>query len=236
MGAYTKVDRHEAVDRGCKIAGNTWIDVSKGDETNPEYRSSLICRELKINGRPDLFAATPLLEGLRLIVGIGAPNQEGDQRFKVPTSDVERAYFYAKSKRPLYIELLEEDKEPQDEDKFARLNLSLYGACDAAQNWQHAFARVLEAAGFKEGADSPCNCYHPIRQLRIAVHGDDFTSAGTETQLKCFEKVLDTHCGCKRQVLGPGASDSSCVRALNGTITWTSGGLQYETDRRHAEI
>ena len=49
--------------------------------------------------------------------------------------DVRRAYFYAKATRPVYIEIPIENFKPGDESKVARLNLSLYGTRDAAQNW-----------------------------------------------------------------------------------------------------
>ena len=49
-------------------------------------------------------------------------------------ADVRHAYFYAKVSRPVYIEIPAEDWEPGDEMIIAKLNLSLYGTRDAAQN------------------------------------------------------------------------------------------------------
>ena len=42
--------------------GTRWIDVNKGDDDNPEYRSRLVAQEIKRDNREDLFAATPPLE------------------------------------------------------------------------------------------------------------------------------------------------------------------------------
>ena len=39
-----------------------WVDINKGDEIHPDYRSRLVARQIKINKREDLFAATPPLE------------------------------------------------------------------------------------------------------------------------------------------------------------------------------
>ncbi len=39
--------------------GVRWVDINKGDEINPEYRSRLVAKEIKIDGRDHLFAATP---------------------------------------------------------------------------------------------------------------------------------------------------------------------------------
>ena len=49
--------------------------------------------------------------------------------------DVKRAYFYAKSTRPVYVEIPIEDYEPGDEHNVGKLNLSRYGTIDAAKNW-----------------------------------------------------------------------------------------------------
>lgn len=45
---------------GKKPIGTRWVDINKGDAVNPEYR--LVAKEIKINKREDLFAATPPLE------------------------------------------------------------------------------------------------------------------------------------------------------------------------------
>ena len=38
-----------------------WIDINNGDKEKPNYRSSVVARELNIHKREDLFAATPPL-------------------------------------------------------------------------------------------------------------------------------------------------------------------------------
>ena len=64
------------------------------------------------------------------------------------SNDVERAYFYAPTTRPIYINIPDEDKEIGDEFKVGKLNLSLYGTRDAAKNWAKKFTEVMESAGF----------------------------------------------------------------------------------------
>ena len=44
-----------------------WIDINKGDATKVNYRSRLVAKEFKVDVRPDLFAATPPTECLRLL-------------------------------------------------------------------------------------------------------------------------------------------------------------------------
>ena len=57
---YDKVDEEEFWRiSGKKPIGTRWIDINKGDEVNPEYRSRLVAQEIKMDKREDLFAATP---------------------------------------------------------------------------------------------------------------------------------------------------------------------------------
>ena len=49
-----------------------WVDVNKGDDMNPNYRSRLVARQLKardMSGK-SYFAAAPPLEALRTVVSL----------------------------------------------------------------------------------------------------------------------------------------------------------------------
>ena len=50
---------------GKQPIGVRWIDINKGDEVNPEYRSRLVAQEIKRDHSLELFAATPPLEALK---------------------------------------------------------------------------------------------------------------------------------------------------------------------------
>ena len=135
-GIYTKVPRAEAAASGCRVITAKLLDVNKSDDANPNIRSRMVGRELKLDNRLDLFAATPPLEALRMICSICASHQcRGNGKdFRMMSIDVRRAYFYAKTICPVYIEIPKEDWEPGDEDRVARHNFSLYGTRDAAQS------------------------------------------------------------------------------------------------------
>ena len=132
MGVYTKVPRSQV--GGSKVITTKWLDTGKGDAENPNYRARLVGREIKMDDRPDLFAATHPLESLRCIVSKCASNRVGSGRFCILSSDIKRAYSYAKAIRPVYLEIPVEDRQPGDEGMIAKLDLSLYGTRDAAQN------------------------------------------------------------------------------------------------------
>ena len=91
-------------------------------------------REIKKDTRLDLFAATPPLETLKCVLSLCAKSQRGNRPKRFAVIDIKRAYFYAPAKRQVFIEIPEEDKEAGDEDRVGRLQLSLYGTRDAAQN------------------------------------------------------------------------------------------------------
>ena len=112
MGVYRKVKRSWVRERGEKVIGVRWIDINKGDTLNPDYRSRLVAKDFKKGDRPDLFAATPPLEALKMIISIAASNPG----LQIMINDVKRAYFHAPVTRPVYVELPKEDRLEGEED------------------------------------------------------------------------------------------------------------------------
>ena len=78
--------------------GVRWVIVNKGDEANTDYRARLVAKELKIDERLDLFAATPPLEAKKLQFSRAATSR-GNRRHlgenKLSFIDINRAYFHA---------------------------------------------------------------------------------------------------------------------------------------------
>ena len=134
-----------------------WIDTNKGDSDRPDYRSRLVGREIKNDSRLDLFAPTPPLEVMKLILSQCAKCQSKQRPNIVAVVDIKRAYFYAPVQREMYIKLPAEDMLPGEEDMVGLLKLSLYGTRDAAQNWIRHYTGVLVKLGFQQGLASPCN-------------------------------------------------------------------------------
>ena len=65
---------------GKKPIGVRWVDVNKGDSVNPDYRSRLVAKEIKVNKREDLFAATPPLEAKKLLFSMAVTEGIGVRR------------------------------------------------------------------------------------------------------------------------------------------------------------
>jgi len=61
MRVYSKIPRSQAVRNGWKIIKTRWIDINKGDDVNPKYRSRLVGKEFNTGEMEGLFAGTPPL-------------------------------------------------------------------------------------------------------------------------------------------------------------------------------
>ena len=146
------------------------------------YRSRLVGKELNNEQMDGLFAGTPPLEALRFLIHEAATVRTGEPMgsnvFMI--NDVARAFFEAAAKRAVCVEIPEEDKTAADrhKDVVGRLNMSLYGTRDAAQNWEEEYVKFMEYVWFRRGMVSPCVSFHPSRELRAVIHGDDFTLLG----------------------------------------------------------
>ena len=92
MGVYEKCDVAEAwQETGKAPIGVRWVDINKGDTQSPLYRSRLVAKEFNTGVVPELYAATPPSEALRLMLSILASGRS--QGMKLVYADVSRAYF-----------------------------------------------------------------------------------------------------------------------------------------------
>ena len=82
MGLYVKVPITECFEKtGKKPIGVRWIDVNKQDANNPLYRSRLVGKDFNTHNDMSLYAATPPIEALRLILHIASTNRENKSHF-----------------------------------------------------------------------------------------------------------------------------------------------------------
>ena len=211
-----------------------WIDINKGDENQPNYRSRLVAREINTYNRDDLFAATPPLEALKIIFSMTATANKGEIAM---VNDISRAFLHAKAERDVYVQLAPEDTLPGEEGLCGKLRFSMYGTRDAAQNWYKEYSGQLVAIGFTQGVAFPCVFYHKQRGIRTYVHGDDYVSTGTRQQLDWMKKRLEQKYQVKTQLLGPEKHHQQETKIFNRIVQWDgTQGLLYEADPRHAEL
>lgn len=85
---YKKVPRSEATG---KVITVLWVGINKGGEINLNYRSRLVAREINTQANPDMFAATPLTEALKLLIVAVATEDSKGRRRRLMVSNVSRA-------------------------------------------------------------------------------------------------------------------------------------------------
>ena len=188
-----------------------------------------MAKEIKRDKREDLFAATPPLEAKKMLFsmavteGIGHQSGHPEEGMKIDFIDISRAYFQADAIRDMYVQLPDEDRE---EGMCGRLMKSMYGTRDAAQNWGAAYSEFMKSVGFRQGKASPCVFWHPEREIRCVVHGEEFTVLGWESQLDWFWTKIKTKFLSKhRGRLGPGPCDLKSIRILNRIVEWSKEGI-----------
>ena len=65
--------------------GARWVDVNKGDWDHPYYRSRWVARDFKGNDKSlELFAATPPLDALRLVLSNATTREGPRERVHIP--------------------------------------------------------------------------------------------------------------------------------------------------------
>ena len=102
---------------------------------------------------------------------------------------------------------------------------------------QRSIPKGLLSLDFYAGRATPCNFKHQDKELFVTVHGDDFTVIGPMKSLEWLQKGLEQAWEIKSEFLGP--RTEGCVeemRVLNRVLRWTSKGLEYEPDQRHADL
>ena len=190
MGVYKRIKRSEMVSAGGKTIKTMWIDINKGDIEKPNYRSRLVGKEFRTHPDDSLYASTPPLEALRLIVSRAATkNGRTGKMRQIMINDVSRAYFYAAATRDAYIDLPNEDAQAGG-DLVGKLQLCLYGTRDAATNWQSTLSAHLEKIGFRRGIAFPAVFWHEAKDIWTLVHGDDYCSTAEGQDLDWMEGDL----------------------------------------------
>ena len=244
MGVWGVIDRPTNE----RVISTRWVDVNKGDETHPKYRSRFVTRELKQKGDTpshwsDFFASMPPITALRalfsLAVTMRVPNLEGkltqmDRTTCLIFIDVKKAHFRSPARRRLLVELPSGMGYPPG--KVGLLRKSLYGTRDAPANWEAAIKAVMMLIGFQPAKSNSCLYYHADKQIRIEVHGDDFTGVGPKAELEWFAAELRKHWTIDvRGIWGPPPMkdlDHSIV-ILNRLVMCT---IDMEADPRHVDL
>ena len=242
---YREVDEQECF----KVTGKPpislrWVDTNKGSLAQPHIRSRLAARELKCRTpeltAAELFSAMPPVEALKSLASL-LVSQKYSKRgglLKLRFYDISRARFYGKPKRPVYVNLPDEEKK---EGMCGYLEKTMYGTRDASNAWQSDYTELLEEESFVGGVASPAIFYSEAQDLRILIHGDDFGVLGDDEAQDFMEATLgkryDYKCTGR---LGAGGADGSECIFLSRVIRYQGPAeeptIEIEADQRHVEV
>ena len=102
-----------------------WVVTNKGTKERPKIKGRLVCREFAQKDGMDLFAGTPGLAAVRLLL---SHHCSGNSRGRVlGIVDVKGAFLYGKARRNVVVRL--------PDGRLVQLDRSLYGTRDAPQIW-----------------------------------------------------------------------------------------------------
>ena len=186
LGVWEVIDRpYDEV-----VFGTRWVDINKGDETKPFYRSrSCKSKSVKQTGH---FSQLHLESLRRLLICATIDELPNEMVQSVAWTapvvlmliDVRRAHFCSAARRKVFVELPAEARAGKS--KVGRLLKSMYGCRDALVTWEFAICKVIVAIGLAQGRAPPCIYRHMEKQLRVWVHGDDFVLLGYIVNVRWF--------------------------------------------------
>jgi hypothetical protein len=223
-GLYNKVDRSAAA--GARVVGVRWVRTNKGTADKPNVRCRLVATEVKRYEDESLFAATPPLEALKILVGVAAA-----RKWKIVHVDVRRAYFHAEALRDVYVELDRRDKGEGEANMIGKLRYAMYGTRDAASSWEACYTKCLVGGGFTQGRSNPC--VFMKGEVIMTVHGDDFTITGPDEGIEEARLLISNTFEVQTQQIRPQDIDDDMI-VLNRRILVTELGYRWEPDSKHA--
>ena len=151
---------------------------------------------------------------------------QGHDEVKLMFVDVEKAHLNAKCDKEEWVGLPDKFKTF---GRYAKLKRWLCVMRMAASGCEDGYARRLVEDGFRRGRAATSIFYHPKTQVHVVVHGDDFTFAGTESELKRIQAKMHEWYDVKvRGIHGSGKRDVHEIEILGRNLTWTEEGLEYE--------
>lgn len=247
-----KVPLRQCYDRTGKAPIDTkWLDINKGDDERPNYRSRLVAREIKARKKESeklsaaqLFMATPPVESFYMLISIwmSVLHSASGRQLKLGIWDVSRAHFMGKAEREVYIVIPDEDREGDQEKMCGLLDRSMYGTQDASNIFQRDYTKLFADCGFVFGKACPAIMHHAGLDARGLVHRDDFTVLAYDHGLNETDKILKSKYTVKQLArLGFEEKDDKEATFLNRVISVSkdeSGRscIEVEADSRHVDL
>ncbi|CAE6957274.1 RE1 [Symbiodinium sp. CCMP2592] len=205
----------EARRRKLKIVKSRWVDGWKVLPDDPEgVRSRCVAQEINNYQREDVSSGTPPLKAHRMVLAHAATRraEEAEHTKLIGRYDVSRAFFHAEATGKIAVV----PARDVDEGHLWYLLKAMNGTREASKQWSIKIAKTKKRHGFLEVASVPGLYYHPIQDLPVSCHGDDFL----------LPRIGPAHCG------------GQCTQGdhLHRRISWGPKGYTWEADEKHVEV
>ena len=216
---------------GANLIGTRWVLTNKGTSAAPQVKARLVAQEFATGQyRDELFAGTPGLDVVRMLLSDLATGNQGHRRRIGAVLDVASAFLYGAARRPLFIRL-PDGAQPQDGRCWiGRLKKSLYGTRDAPLIWHDLLTSTLKSIGFKHSVLNPGLLVHHERGLKLAVHVDDLLVTGFKDDVLWLIRELEAKFTLKSQLFGD--DESKAVKYLGREISWGTDGIRWGSTER----
>ena len=249
---YTPCEHGAMKEQGLTSLGTRWVCTNKGDTEHPFIRARLVARETKRTTDMDLTdtsmtsAAIPLVERFRFLLSramTGEKKRNPQDELLITFFDISRAHFRSPVRRKVAIRM---QGDPPCPSGIAMLNRAMFGTKDTAQCFDSYCERTMEKLDYNIGVFNPCLYKHPVKDVSVLRHGDDFATRTTRTQIADFKVELSKHLLVKHIATlcpRPQLLDACEERFLNLVIRWVvppfgkaAERIEIEADPRHSEL
>ena len=173
----------------------------------------------------------------------GEKKRDPQEELVMAFSNISRAHVHSPVRRKYAIRM---QGDPSCPSGIAMLNHAMYGTKDAAQCCDSYCERTMEKLNYHIGVFNPCLYKHPVKDVSVLRHGDDFPTLATRTQISEFKEDLSKHLLVKHiATLGsrPQLLDVCEVRFLTRVIRWVVPPfgkvlerIEIEAGSRHSEL
>ena len=223
-----------------------WIDHSKGDAANPRYRSRWVAKQFRHMEADEVFAATPPIESLRVMLSDAMPERlemltwlwlTRTRRYVCSlTFQWCVSMFKCDMTSTFILSQRRAGKKKDGHLKCAKLRMSMCDTKAAAPNWKLEVRDKLLRNVFCRDASNPDIYVHATRKLRVFIHGDAFVTSGRKSQIKWFRALSDSLYEVKHTMIGPREGVDKQARILHRIVEYREGiGLSFEADPKHCE-
>ena len=230
----------EAKRRGLKIVKSRWVDGWKPLPDDPQgVRSRCVAQEVNVSHRDDVASGTPPLKAHRMVLSHAATKAPGTRENKkiVARYDVSVAFFHADATGKIAV------VPPKDLDQghLWFLNKAMNGTREASKQWAAKILENKKKWGFLEIESVPGLFYHPVHDLMVCCHGDDFLASGEKQALEFLDRLMLEEYEVKiLPKLGPPEHGGECCEGTHLhrklTWTWTRDGYTWEADGKYAKL